>query len=140
MSNLVRLSLSLESRLLEDLTVLVDNNGYKNRSEFIRDLIRERMTKQQWQAGGEVVGTLSLIYNHHQRGLTEKLVELQHDCCEQVLASTHVHLSQQICAEMIMLKGQGNGIQKLANALKQLKGVYHTELAICSTGMEFLNK
>ncbi|NLF94499.1 MAG: nickel-responsive transcriptional regulator NikR [Oligosphaeraceae bacterium] len=138
MSNLVRVSLSLEHKLLDDLSSLVAGHGYENRSEYIRDLIRSQMTKQRWQSGGEVVGTLTLIYNHHQRGLTERLVEIQHDCQEQILASTHVHLSHQICAEMIMLRGQGAGIQKLANALQQLKGVYHAELAICSPGDEFL--
>ncbi len=104
-------------------------NGYENRSEYVRDLIRDRIARRQWSSGGEVIGTLTLIYNHHRRGLTEKLVDLQHHCHCHVLASTHVHLSHELCAEMIMMKGRGNEIEELANAMKRLKGVLKAELA-----------
>lgn len=134
MSNLVRVSLSLEENLLENLSRLVKKNGYENRSEYIRDLIRDQMTREQWKSGGEVIGTLSLVYNHHRRGLTEKLVELQHHCGCRVLASTHVHLSHEICAEMVMLRGDGNEIGKLANAMKSLRGVLHADLSMSTTG------
>lgn len=134
MSDLARVSLSLEESLLENLSKLVEENGYENRSEYIRDLIREQLTREEWRSGGEVIGTLTLIYNHHQRGVTEKLVDLQHHSGEHVLASTHVHVSHEICAEMIMLRGRGAGIVKLANAMKKLRGVLHTELAMSTTG------
>ncbi len=134
MSDLARVSLSLEESLLESLAKLVEENGYENRSEYIRDLIREQLTREQWKSGGEVIGTLTLIYNHHQRGVTEKLVDLQHHSGEHVLASTHVHISHEICAEMIMLRGNGAGIVKLANAMKKLRGVLHAELAMSTTG------
>ena len=134
MSDLARVSLSLEESLLESLAKLVEENGYENRSEYIRDLIREQLTREEWKSGGEVIGTLTLIYNHHQRGVTEKLVDLQHHSGEHVLASTHVHISHEICAEMIMLRGNGAGIVKLANAMKKLRGVLHAELAMSTTG------
>jgi len=134
MSDLARVSLSLEESLLENLSKLVEENGYENRSEYIRDLIREQLTREEWKSGGEVIGTLTLIYNHHQRGVTEKLVDLQHHSGEHVLASTHVHVSHEICAEMIMLRGRGAGIVKLANAMKKLRGVLHAELAMSTTG------
>lgn len=134
MSDLARVSLSLEESLLENLSKLVEENGYENRSEYIRDLIREQLTREEWKSGGEVIGTLTLIYNHHQRGVTEKLVDLQHHSGEHVLASTHVHISHEICAEMIMLRGRGAGIVKLANAMKKLRGVLHAELAMSTTG------
>ena len=76
MSKLVRLSLSLEDTLLDKLSALVQDGGYENRSEYIRDLIRDEIARKQWSSGGEVIGTLTLIYNHHRRGLTEKLVDL----------------------------------------------------------------
>ena len=136
MSNITRVSLSLEESLLEKLDDLTQNNGYENRSEFIRDLIRNQITREQWKSGEEVIGTLTLVYNHHQRGLTEKLVEIQHHSNEHVLASTHVHLSHEICAEMIMLRGSGDGISKLANAMKRLRGVLHAELAMSTTGKD----
>ena len=129
MSKLVRLSLSLEDTLLDKLSALVQDGGYENRSEYIRDLIRDEIARKQWSSGGEVIGTLTLIYNHHRRGLTEKLVDLQHHCHCRVLASTHVHLSHEICAEMIMMKGRGSEIEELANAMKRLKGVLKAELA-----------
>jgi len=134
MSDLARVSLSLEESLLENLSKLVEENGYENRSEYIRDLIREQLTREEWKSGGEVIGTLTLIYNHHQRGVTEKLIDLQHHSGEHVLASTHVHVSHEICAEMIMLRGRGAGIVKLANAMKKLRGVLHAELAMSTTG------
>ena len=123
MSHLVRISLSLEESLLEQLSWMVERDGYENRSEYIRDLIREQITRRQWISGEEVIGTLSLTYNHHQRGLTEKLVDLQHHCPVHVLASTHIHLSHEICAEMIMIRGRGDEIEKLAGSMKRLKGV-----------------
>ncbi len=134
MSELARVSLSLEESLLDRLTELVERNGYQNRSEFIRDLIRDRLTHEEWQSGREVIGTLTLIYNHHQRGVTEKLIELQHHSGEHVLASTHVHLSHEICAEMIMLRGRGDGIAALAAAMQKLRGVLHAELSMSTTG------
>ena len=106
MSELTRVSLSIEKNLLDKLEAMAQSSGYQNRSEFIRDLVRERMIHAEWQAGQDVLGTLTVIYCHHQRGLTEKLVNLQHHWGGSVLAATHVHLSHEICAEMIMVKGK----------------------------------
>ncbi|MBQ9337192.1 MAG: nickel-responsive transcriptional regulator NikR [Lentisphaeria bacterium] len=138
MSNITRVSLSLEAPLLEKLDRMAERQDYRNRSEFIRDLVRAQIARKEWETGGEVIGTLTVIYNHHQRGLTEKLVELQHHCHETVLASTHVHLSHEICAEMIMLRGQGSGINELANAIRRQRGVLHAELAMSTTGEKIL--
>ena len=139
MSDLARVSLSLETGLLEKLDRLTEENDYRNRSEFIRDLIRDQLTRQQWQNNEEVIGTLTLVYNHHQRGLTEKLVELQHHCHETILAATHVHLSHEICAEMIMIRGRGTGIAELTKAIRQQRGVLHAELAMSTTGENIIS-
>ena len=138
MSDLNRLSLSIENSLCQKLDDMVQKHNYRNRSEFIRDLLRDKLVEEQWNNAPEVLGTITLIYDHHQRELNARLTRIQHDSHAHILAGTHVHLSHEICAEMIMLRGQGAGIQKLANALQQLKGVYHAELAICSPGDEFL--
>lgn len=138
MSGIARVSLSLESSLLEKLDRMAKENDYRNRSEFIRDLIREQLTRQQWKNNEEVIGTLTLVYNHHQRGLTEKLVELQHHCREKILAATHVHLTHELCAEMIMIRGSSHGIAALAKAVKQLRGVLHANLAISTTGEKII--
>lgn len=134
MSELIRVSLSIESPLLEKMEELATQKGYENRSEFIRDLIREQLTASEWESGAEVIGTITMVYNHHQRGISEKLTELQHDCTEHILAATHVHLSHHICAEMIMIKGSGKAIEKFSNALRKLKGVLHVGFSASSTG------
>ena len=134
MTKLVRISLSLEESLLEQLASMQKKDGYENRSEYIRDLIRGQIARREWISGEEVIGTLSLIYNHHQRGLSEKLIDLQHHSSVHVLASTHVHLSHEICAEMIMIRGRGWEIEKLAASLKRLKGVLKAELTAGSMG------
>ena len=134
MSELVRLSLSIESSLLEKMEDLAETRGYENRSEFIRDLIRKELAEGEWESGAEVLGTITMVYNHHQRGISEKLTELQHDCTEHILAATHVHLSHHICAEMIMIRGNGEAIEKFSNSLRKLKGVLHVGFSAGSTG------
>ena len=134
MSELVRLSLSIEAPLLEKLEELVTEKGYENRSEFVRDLIREQLISREWESGAEVLGTITLVYNHHQRGISEKLVTIQHDCTEHILAATHVHLSHELCAEMIMVRGQGEEIAAFADSLRKLKGVLHVGFSAGSTG------
>ena len=138
MSKIARVSLSLESSLLGKLDQLTKENDYRNRSEFIRDLIRDRLTRKQWENDEEVIGTLTLIYNHHQRGLTEKLVELQHHTHENILAATHVHLTHEICAEMIMIRGTASGISALSKSIKQQRGVLHAELSMSTTGEKII--
>ena len=136
MSEVARVSLSLDDGLLASLDAMVSAGNYGNRSEFIRDLVRERLTREAWEAGDEVIGVLTVIYNHHRRGLTEKLVELQHHCGETILAATHVHLSHEICAEMIMIRGRGRGIGQFADAVKRERGVLHAALSMSTTGSE----
>lgn len=139
MSEISRVSLSLDTPLLEKLDRLTRENHYQNRSEFIRDLIRGELARQEWIQNEEVLATLTLVYNHHQRGLTEKLVDLQHHCHETVLAATHVHITHEICAEMIMIRGRGNGIRALADAIKQQRGVLHAELTMSTTGEKIIS-
>ena len=138
MSEITRVSVSLETPLLEKLDRLAGENRYQNRSEFIRDLIRGELTRQEWSRNDEVLATLTVIYNHHQRGLTEKLVELQHHCHETVLAATHVHITHEICAEMIMIRGTASGISALSKAIRQQRGVLHAELSMSTTGEKII--
>ncbi len=112
MADLVRLSLSLPQPLLERLEGLMQQQGYTNRSEFVRDM----------------------IHNHHIRQLSEKLVELQHHYYHSILAATHVHLDHNLCAEVILIRAPAAQIQQLADHLRQQKGVLHATLSISSTG------
>jgi CopG family nickel-responsive transcriptional regulator len=134
MSELVRLSLSIENSLYERLEEMVKQSGYENRSEFIRDMIRRHLVRQQWDENEEVVGTVTLVYDHHASNLTNKLTDLQHHHHGAVLATTHVHLDRHLCAEMILIKAKAKEIQHLADRMRQQKGVLHAELSMASTG------
>jgi len=134
MANVVRLSFSIEQPLMERLEQLVKEAGYANRSEFIRDMIRERLVDRQWEQNEQVVGTITLVFNHHARGLSDRLTDIQHHCHEVVLASTHIHLDKHLCAETVVVKGRAKQIEKLAGQLKQQKGVLHASLSLSSTG------
>lgn len=140
MSELIRLSISIEQPLLDELEKLVRQSRYANRSEFIRDLIRARLVEQEWQKNEEALGTITLVYDHHQRRLGEKLTEIQHQHHGDVLAATHVHLSHDLCAEMIMVRGHASRLKALADQLRQEKGVLHAELAMSSTGKNLPRK
>lgn len=135
MPNLVRVSISLEKTLLSRLERLVKADRYTNRSEFIRDLVRQRLVQQEWvDQRQEVVGTITMIYDHHARQLADKLVDIQHDHHESILAVTHVHLTHDLCAEMIMVRGMPGQVQKIADQLRQQRGVLHAALAMSTTG------
>ena len=135
MSELIRLSLSIEKALFEKFEKLVEKHKYANRSEFIRDMIRDRLVSEEWQGRHEVLGTITLIYDHHKRELSKKLTALQHHHHNIVLAATHLHLTDEICAEMIMLKGRADAINELADKLRQQRGVLHASLTMSSTGV-----
>jgi len=137
MSDLIRLSFSIEPPLVEKLEQLVKNSHYVNRSEFIRDLIRAKVVAQEWENNEEALGTITLLYNHQSRLLNEKLIESQHHHHAMILATTHIHLDEQLCAEMIMVKGRASEIRELANVLQQPKGVLHATLSMTSTGKKF---
>ncbi|SRR5690554_2135794 len=134
MSEIVRVSVSIEKPLFDKLEKLVAENKYKNRSEFIRDLVRDQLVQLEWRTDEELLGTISLLYDHHAHGLTERLIEQQHHFTGTVLATTHVHLDHHLCAEMIMVRGKGGDIQALAGSLQREKGVLHAKLAMGTTG------
>lgn len=139
MSELVRVSFSIEQSLVEKLEEMVQKQDYDNRSEFIRDMIRAKLVEQAWENNEEALGTITLIYNHHARLLNEKLTDVQHHHHNLVLATTHVHLDQHVCAEMIMVKGRASEIRALANLLQQPKGVLHATLSMTSTGKQIID-
>lgn len=136
MSEVVRLSLSIEQPLYEQMEELVRRSGYKNRSEFVRDLVRQKLVQVQWEKDEEVLGTITLIYDHHRHQLTEKLTKLQHRHHAHVLVSTHVHLSHDLCAETVLVRGRASLVRQLAEAMHQQKGVLHADLSMASTGID----
>ncbi|MGI2261004.1 nickel-responsive transcriptional regulator NikR [Shewanella sp. GXUN23E] len=124
MNDTIRFTVSLPKYLLDEIDSDLQNRGYHNRSEYIRDLVRERAISNQWQQqDSEVTGVVTLVYDHHQRGLAQKLIEIQHDALIHVLCSTHVHIDHFHCLETIILKGHAAQLQHLVNSLGALKGV-----------------
>ena len=124
MSDLTRFSVSLEADLLEAFDRFVREGSFATRSEAIRQLLRQTLTRTAFEGDGRsVTATLTLVYDHHRPHLVEKLLALQHDHAEQVVSSMHVHLDHERCMEVIVLGGSGGG-WRLAEALRGLKGVH----------------
>lgn len=135
MDQVVRQSFSIEPELSRKLDALMKSGGYTNRSEFLRDMIRDQLVQQEWEeASHEVVGTITMLYDHHTRHLGEKLTDIQHDHHQIILATTHVHLDHDMCAEMIMMRGHPRRIREIADRIRQQRGVLHASLSISSTG------
>ena len=134
MSELARTGVSLEEDLLQEFDRLITKRGYKNRSEAFRDLIREALLTETVHSNKPVVGTLTLVYDHHVRMLTEKLTELQHQFHSSILSSMHVHLDHDNCLEVILVKGKAPVVQKLANSLIATKGVKHGRFTATTSG------
>ncbi|MGI6035033.1 MAG: nickel-responsive transcriptional regulator NikR [Limnochordia bacterium] len=134
---LVRFGVSMHPRLLDRFDRVIANKGYENRSEAIRDLIRDYLVQTDWEEDErEVAGTITLIYNHHVRGLTDVLIDLQHEHYCHILCSSHVHLDQHNCLEVLVVKGPAGKIKTIADRLISVKGVVHGSLSITSTGRD----
>ena len=137
MAELVRFGISMDSRLLARFDQLIDEKGYSNRSEAIRDLIRGELVEQSWEGEDEdTVGTITLVYNHEMRDLTEKLIDYQHQVHGAVISSLHVHLDKHNCLEVLVVKGTGREIKKMADGLIGTKGVKHGKLVTTTTGRD----
>jgi CopG family transcriptional regulator, nickel-responsive regulator len=125
----IRFSVSLPRPLLEELDRRVVHQGYASRSELVRDLIRERLVEDAWERGDEeVAGVLTIIYDHHQRELTQHILEVQHQEFVHVVASTHVHLDHHNCLETIIIRGRPAEIERISLTIGGLKGVRFADL------------
>ncbi len=130
-----RFGISLDSSLLKSFDRRIAKKGYANRSEAIRDLIRDSLVKEEWEYGDkETVGTITIVYSHDTRELTDILTDIQHDFHTSVVSSMHVHLNHHNCLEVIVVKGKGKEIKKIANRLIGTKGVKHGKLTLTTTG------
>jgi CopG family transcriptional regulator, nickel-responsive regulator len=131
---LERFTISLEEDLLNEFDRHLRKHKYSNRSEAIRDLIRQSLLKQEWDADDEVVGVINLVYNHRQRQLQDRITQVQHEFHHHVVSTTHVHLDHKNCLEVIIARGQAGQIQSLADQLIALRGVKNGSLSAASTG------
>lgn len=133
MGALTRTGIAIDSDLLARFDRYITKQGYTNRSEAFRDLIRDRLITQAVEDPENlVVGTITLIYDHHSRLLPEKLTNLQHDHHDLVISTTHAHLDHHTCLEVLVVRGKSNRIQKLADLLIGIKGVHHGRLVMSS--------
>jgi CopG family nickel-responsive transcriptional regulator len=137
MSALSRIGVAIDSGLLDKFDRLIAQRGYTNRSEAFRDLIRDELVEKAWESpDSHVVGTVTLVYDHHVRLLNEKLTGIQHDFHRSILSTLHVHLDHDNCLEVLVLRGRAAEVRKLADALISTKGVKHGRLTIATSGAE----
>ena len=137
MGRLTRFGVSLDEELLEPFDALCAVEGYSNRSEAIRDLIRKALVAEEWQqADGQGAGTLTLVYDHHKNDLARRLTQMQHDEHDIIIATLHVHLDHHNCLEVLILKGEAGCVRALADKLISCKGVKHGTFSGTTTGQD----
>jgi len=133
MADLSRIGVSIDFALLRRFDSYISDRGYDNRSEAFRDLIRDQLVNSVVIADNAfVVGSVTLIYDHHARLLPEKLADLQHDHHELIISTLHAHLDHETCLEVIILRGKSKDVQRLADQLISTKGVQHGRLVMSS--------
>lgn len=135
MSELVRFGVSVEAGLIEEFDRLIEEKGYGNRSEALRDLMRDALVQADWSAlKGEQAATLTLVFNHHVREINDRLTEMQHDYPQLIVCTTHVHLSAHTCLEVLVLRGQPAELRAMADRLIATRGVQHGKLTMTTLG------
>lgn len=128
-NSVIRFSVSLPEKLLVELDKKVNEQGYASRSEYTRDLIRERIVKDSWKDdNSEVIGVLTMIYTHHQNDLVDRILTIQHDAKIKIMCNTHVHIDHDNCLETIMIQGVVSEIKDFAQKIGGLKGVKFSKL------------
>jgi CopG family nickel-responsive transcriptional regulator len=129
----------LDSKLLEKFDRLCEERSYPTRSEAIRDLIRKELVQEEWQdQNQEVAGTLTLVYDHHQSDLAQKMIEIQHSALEVIVSTLHVHIDHRNCMEVLVLKGSAGDINDISQRLTSTRGIKHGKLSLSTTGKDLI--
>ncbi|NJE54897.1 MULTISPECIES: nickel-responsive transcriptional regulator NikR [Thermococcus] len=135
----VRFGVSVPEELLEKFDRIIEEKGYVNRSEAIRDLMRDFIIRHEWETGDtEVAGTITMLYNHDEADVVKELLDLQHEYLEEIVSSIHVHMDEHNCLEVVIVKGKASRIKEIADRLLSLKGVKHGKLVMTGTGKELV--
>ena len=130
-----RFGISIEDSLLKGFDKLIKRKGYSNRSEAVRDLIRDSLVMEEWESStAETVGTITIVYSHETRELTDTLTDLQHHYHHSIISSMLIHLDEHNCLETIVVKGRAKDIKTVADKLIGTKGVKHGKLTATTTG------
>lgn len=133
MAELTRFGVSLPSGLLEKFDREIDRMGYGNRSKAIADLIRDSMVEKAWESGkGEIVGVVTMVYDHHTSDVVNKLLALQHDANIAIYSTMHIHLDHHNCLEILALRGKPAEVKEFSDAVKSVRGVKHSGLMVTS--------
>lgn len=131
MGNIKRFGVSVEEELLKKFDEVIERQGYNNRSEAIRDLIRDYLVKEKWRMKKEkIIGNISVIYEHDVYDLSNKLIDIQHNYHDVIISTLHVHFDEKNCLEVILVKGRVQRIKKLYNEISSLKWVKHTDISL----------
>jgi CopG family nickel-responsive transcriptional regulator len=134
-----RFSISMEEELLEAFDSLIARKGYSNRSEAVRDLIRNRLVVDEWEhAKGDVVAAVAVVYDHNKQIVVGRLMELQHQFQKHIVCTTHVHLDENNCLEVVILRGKPRSVREVADKLVSLRGVKHGAIMATTTGKELV--
>jgi len=135
MEKLARFGISIPEELLKTFDEYIERKHYANRSEAIRDLIRQKLVEEEWkESKEEVVGVITYLYDHHKRELAEKLLDIQHEHYDKIITTQHIHVDHDRCLEAILVKGKANEIKELADKIQAQKGVLHLNLALTTLG------
>ncbi|MDH7569321.1 MAG: nickel-responsive transcriptional regulator NikR [Armatimonadota bacterium] len=135
MSHMERFGVSMPPDLLRQFDAAIETRGYTNRSEAIRDIVRDFLVERRWDSDdAEVIGTITLVYDHHQHDLTEQLTDLQHQFHAAIISTLHVHLDYHHCLEVLVVRGTAGAVRTLANRLLSTRGVKHGKLTATTTG------
>lgn len=135
MEELARFGISIPKELLKAFDEYIEKKHYANRSEAIRDLIRQKLVEEEWRESKEdVIGVITYLYDHHKRELTERLIDLQHDYYDRIITTQHIHVDHERCLEVILVRGKANEIKELADKIQAQKGVLHLNLALTTLG------
>jgi CopG family nickel-responsive transcriptional regulator len=136
---LTRFGVSIDDELLSQFDRLITSKGYTNRSEAIRYLIRDSLVQTEWEsASQETIGTITLVYNTHTRELSDLLTHLQHGHYQAIISTTHIHLDEENCLEVLIVRGRGRDIKKISDQLTSARGVKHGRLSLTTTGKDIL--
>lgn len=133
-TDITRFGISMSTELLNKFDNLIESKGYTNRSEAIRDLIRDYLVEQEWQEDQETIGAVTMVYNHHVGELTESLTAIQHDYYNFIISSIHVHIDEHNCLEIAIIRGKGSKVKEVADRLISVRGVKHGKLIMTTTG------
>lgn len=139
MTGLSRIGIAIDSQLLKQFDKAIEKRGYANRSEAFRDLARDHLIRESTELPTtEIAGTLTLVYDHHHRLLTENLTALQHEFHHAIISAVHVHLDHDNCLEVLILRGKSKEVRHIADRLISTKGIKHGQLSVTTTDVTAL--